>query len=128
VADPAIVRTLKPGAELVAFAMIPNGTEAVVPAGVVKVMLRDPVAPESCIVTTAVVGLVTLTPLTTTPEPLTLTVICPEAKFVPASVAFKVAPCGPLEGLMLASVGALRDTVNVLLVIDVRPGDVATRE
>ena len=72
---PATVRMPNAGAVRIVFALIVNAIAEDVPPGVAAVTFRLPVGPDSCIVTTAVVELVTFTPLMTTPEPLTETVV-----------------------------------------------------
>jgi hypothetical protein len=53
----------------------------------------------------AVVGLVTVTPLTVTPVPETATVVLPPMKFVPVSVTWKTVPRTPVLGLIEVNVG-----------------------
>ena len=58
------------------------------------------------------VALATTTLATTTPAPPKLTVTG-ATKFVPVSVTLTLAPCAPLFGLTVVSVGSGRFTVNV---------------
>ena len=68
------------------LALIVNETAPLVPPGVDTVTVRVP-EPEICSVAATDVELVTLTPLTITPDPLILTVVAPTTKFVPVKVA-----------------------------------------
>jgi hypothetical protein len=110
---------------LLAFTV--NVAALLVPAVVLTVTLREPVAAEVVIVKVAVIWLefTTLTLLTVTPEPLTLTV-SPEAKLAPAKVTFTAAPSVPLGGVTEVSVGPelLAATVNVTALLV--PAEVVT--
>ena len=91
---------------------------AVVPPAVVTVTLREPVLAAAAMVKVALirVAFTMATLLTLTPDPLTATV-APDEKLVPSSVTGTAAPCAPLAGVTLESVGtdgaAVIDTVAV---------------
>ena len=79
-----------------------------VPAAVVTVTVRGPSAAAGSITKLAVsdVALATMTLVTVTPPPLTVTVVAPATKLVPVSVTATVVPGSPRFGEMLVSVGA----------------------
>jgi hypothetical protein len=84
-----------------------NVTALLVPPPVVTVTFLVPGAASAAIVRVAVNAdsLVTFTPLTTTPDPLTLTVVAPPTNWLPVSVRPKVVPLGAESTLMAFNVG-----------------------
>jgi len=92
-----------------------NVTLPLVPPGVVTVTFLAPRAalPPMAKLAVTEVALTTLTPLTVTPVPDTLTALVP-VRFVPVRVTGTVAPCAPVLGLIVVSVGGgIVVTVNV---------------
>jgi len=96
-----------------------NVTLLLVPLGVVTVTFRAPRAAVPPMAKLAVmeVELATVTPLTVTPVPDTLTALAP-VRLVPVRVTGTVAPCMAAAGLIAVSVGAETIiTVNVTLLL-----------
>jgi hypothetical protein len=101
-----------------------NGTVLLVPppGTVMLTVLADSVAPVLIVkVAVAVVGLVTVKPLTVTPVPDTVTAVAP-VRLVPVKVTGTLVPRTPVAGAIEVSVGTGRPiTVNVTVLL-VPPG------
>lgn len=106
--------------EMFAMLVTTNGTDPLVPAPVTILTSRLPNdAPASMTnVAAKVVGLVTLTELTVTPVALSVTVVAPRTKLLPASVTLTLVPGTPLLLVTEVKVGARSAAVKATVAVD----------
>jgi hypothetical protein len=104
-ACPAYVVTLSAAAPASVSGLIVKGIVPLIPPALTTLSARMPGSADNTSNADAEVPLITLTPSTTMPVPLAVTVVAPGMKFVPVSVAVTVCPCVPEFGLTAFKVG-----------------------